>query len=344
MSEMVGPAGILLVSHGSPRTEANAGFVALVQRIAARLGSDDVLPTFFSLVHPDIPDQVAALASRGVRRILLVPYFLFSGQHITVDVPEILRQCREKHPGIELELLPTLENDPAIEDVLVERLSPYAGSAHRLPTEGAAIERLSHAIIAGQLRGLALDAKAGPVVRRVIHATADISFARTLRIHPAAIAQGQAALAAGGPIVCDVRMLQAGITKVRGAVLCAIDDEDVVAAARRQGSTRAAAAMEKLAPHFEGAIVAIGNAPTALWQVLDIARRGGPRPALVVGLPVGFVGAAGSRSWPCWKAICATLPTPARGAAARWRRRPSMPSRFYMKRIEQCVKSLLSLG
>jgi len=316
MSESVGPTGILLVSHGSPRTEANAGFVALVGRIAARLGSDNILPTFFSLVHPDIPDQVAALASRSLRRILVMPYFLFSGQHITVDIPEILRQCREKFPGIELELLPTLENDPAVEDVVVERLSLYAGPAHRLPTEGAAIERLSHAIIEGQLRGCpGMESKARHIVRRVVHATADISFARTLRIHPDAVERGQAALAAGAPVVCDVRMLQVGITKVRGPNLCAIDDEDVIAAARRQGSTRAAAAMEKLAPHFEGAIVAIGNAPTALWQVLEITRRGGPRPALVVGLPVGFVGARESKLALLSSDLCYITNTSARGGS-----------------------------
>jgi precorrin-8X/cobalt-precorrin-8 methylmutase len=288
----------------------------LVERIAARLDSDCILPTFFSLVHPDIPDQVAVLAARGVGRILVMPYFLFSGQHITVDIPEILRQCRERHPGVELEQLPTLENDPAIEDVVVERLSPYAGATHHLPTEGAAIERLSHAIIEGQLRGCPeMDAAAMKIVRRVIHATADISFVRTLRVHPAAVRQGQAALAGGAPVICDVRMLQVGITKVSGPVLCAIDDEDVTAAARRLGRTRAAAAMEKLAPQFDGAIVAIGNAPTALWQLLDIVRRGGPRPALVVGLPVGFVGARQSKLALLESDLCYITNTSSRGGS-----------------------------
>jgi precorrin-8X/cobalt-precorrin-8 methylmutase len=316
MSQAVGPVAILLISHGSPRTEANAGFTALVQRIAARLGSAAILPTFFSIVHPDIPDQVALLASQGVRRILLMPYFLFSGQHITADIPEIMRQCRQQHPNVELELLPTLENDPAVEDVVVERLSPYAGHDRPLPTTGAAIERLSHEIIEGQLRGWTdVDRQARGVVRRVIHATADISFGRTLRIHPAAVDRGRAALASGRPILCDVRMLQVGITKVHSAVLCAIDDEEVRADARRRGCTRAAAAMEKLAPQFDGAIVAIGNAPTALWQVLEIARRGGPRPALVVGLPVGFVGARESKLALLESDLCYITNTSPRGGS-----------------------------
>jgi len=148
----------------------------------------------------------------------------------------------------------------------------------------------------------------------VVHATADISFARTLRIHPDAVESGQAALAAGAPIICDVRMLQAGITKVRNTILCAIGDEDVIAAAR-QSSTRAAAAMEKLSPYFAGAIVAIGNAPTALWQILEIVRRGGPRPALVVGLPVGFVGARESKLALLASDLCYITNTSSRGGS-----------------------------
>jgi precorrin-8X/cobalt-precorrin-8 methylmutase len=116
-----------------------------------------------------------------------------------------------------------------------------------------------------------------------------------MRIHPEAVAHGRAALAAGRPIVCDVRMLQAGLTKVESEVLCAIDLDETTLLARRRGCTRSAAAMEILAERLEGAIVAIGNAPTALWKVMELAAQGGPRPALVVGLPVGFVGAKESK-------------------------------------------------
>jgi precorrin-8X/cobalt-precorrin-8 methylmutase len=308
--------GILVISHGSPRAEANQGFVGLVERVAARLGSRDVLPAFFSIARPDIPDQVAALAARGIRRILLMPYFLYSGQHVTADIPAIMEECRRGHAGIELELLATLENDPAVEDVVVERLSPHAGPSAPLPSEGAAIERLSMEIIEGQVRDWGTDdARVRKIVSRVIHATADISLARTLRVHAAAVERGTAALAQGCPIICDVRMLQAGITRVRSEILCAIDEEEVIAAARQQRSTRAAAAMERLAPRLEGAIVAIGNAPTALWKVLEIAARGGPRPALVVGLPVGFVGARQSKLALLESDLCYITNTSPRGGS-----------------------------
>jgi len=289
-------SGILVVAHGSPRKEANEGFLVLVGRIAARLDVEHILPAFFSIASPTIADQVAVLASRGVRRIALQPYFLYNGQHITVDIPALLADCRQRFPGVECQLLPTLENDPALEDLVLERLAALPALGNPLPDNPAGIEQRSFEIIENRL------AAAGPdddgtraIVRRVVHATADFSYARTLRIHPTAVAAGRAALAAGKPIVCDVRMLQAGITRVANPVICAIDRDEVAALAREHNVTRAATAMEALASELDGAIVAIGNAPTALWKILELASRGGPRPALVVGLPVGLVGARESK-------------------------------------------------
>jgi precorrin-8X/cobalt-precorrin-8 methylmutase len=276
----------------------------------------DVLPAFFSIVRPNIQDQVAALASRGLRRILLMPYFLYSGQHVAVDIPAQLAECREQFPQVTIELLPTLENDPALEDVVVERLMPLVADETALPTDGQAIEERSYQIIDRQLQGRDIaDPAARQIIRRIIHATADVSFARTLAIDAHAVQRGQAALAAGKPILCDVRMVQAGITKTRNEVVCLIDDEEVIALMRQNGITRAAAAMEKLAPRLEGAIVAVGNAPTALWKVMEIARRGGPRPALVVGLPVGFVGARESKLALIRSGLCYITNTSARGGS-----------------------------
>ncbi len=316
MSTAADSTGILIISHGSPRPEANQGFCDLVGRIAARLGADDVLPAFFSIARPDIRDQVAVLAARGLRRIVLMPYFLYSGQHVTVDIPAQLAECRGQFPHVAMELLPTLENDPAVEDVVVERLAALLGDEEALPTEGRAIEQRSYQIIDRHLRGRSdADPIVGQIVRRIVHATADVSFARTLAIHPQAVERGRAALTAGRPILCDVRMVQAGITKTRNEVVCVIDDEDVAALARQNACTRAAAAMEKLVPRLDGAIVAVGNAPTALWKVMEIAAGGGPRPALVVGLPVGFVGARESKLALMESGLCYITNTSARGGS-----------------------------
>jgi sirohydrochlorin cobaltochelatase len=121
--------GLIIICHGSPLEAANEGFIALVHRIAAKLGVGNILPAFFALLRPNIQDQIAELASRGVTRILLMPYFLFQGKHVNIDIPEILAECREWFPDVELELLPTLENDPAVEAVVFERLLPLVAAA-----------------------------------------------------------------------------------------------------------------------------------------------------------------------------------------------------------------------
>jgi precorrin-8X/cobalt-precorrin-8 methylmutase len=254
-----------------------------------------VVPTFFSIARPSIEDNVAMLAGRGVKHIVIMPYFLYTGQHVSKDIPEVLEKCRSRHPQVRIEMLGTLEGEGALVDVVAERLMPFAPSAP-LPTEGEAIGRRSHEIIDSQLGEMAgWDASHRAIIRRVIHATADFSFAGSMRIHPQAVERGLGALSAGKPIICDVRMLAAGITHGESEVVCAIGEPGVVEQARARGITRAAAAMEMLAGRLEGAIVAIGNAPTVLWKVLEIAAAGGGRPALVVGLPVGFVGARESK-------------------------------------------------
>ena len=167
--------------------------------------------------------------------------------------------------------------------------------AAKQPASGREIELRSSRIIDEQLADMELDPTVLPIARRVIHATADYSFGQSLRVDPGAAERAAEAMAAGRPIICDVRMLQAGITKTGCEVLCAIDNPQVVEMADSKGTTRAAAAMNALADRMDGAIVAIGNAPTALWRVLQLAADGRAAPAVVVGLPVGLVGAAESK-------------------------------------------------
>jgi precorrin-8X/cobalt-precorrin-8 methylmutase len=307
---------ILIVSHGSPREETNRRFAALVERIAARVGLPDVLATFFSIARPNIPDHVAVLAGRGVRRIVLMPFFLGEGQHVSQDIPAILGQCRQAYPEVAFEMLPTLENEVLLEDLMVERLLAFSGPGEPAQWEPAAIERRSYEIIDRQLASWPpADPGARWIARRVLHATADAALARSLQVHPDAIAQGRAALASGRPVLCDVRMLQAGITKAAGEVLCLIDDEQTRQLAEASGRTRAAEAIARLAPRMEGAIVAVGNAPTALWRVLEMTRAGGPRPAVVVGLPVGVVGARDAKLALLSSDLCYVTNTSNRGGS-----------------------------
>lgn len=138
------------------------------------------------------------------------------------------------------------------------------------------------------------------VVVRIIHATADFDFQEIIRFHPQAIESGLEALRRGCPIVTDVRMVQAGIsekllTGLGGRTVCDIRHPEVDRQARAGGLTRSTVAMRRNAATIDGGIVAIGNAPTALLEVIRLVREEGLRPALIVGMPVGFVKADESK-------------------------------------------------
>ncbi len=138
------------------------------------------------------------------------------------------------------------------------------------------------------------------IIKRIVHTTGDLAMAGLIKIHPDAVAAGVRAIRAGKPIFTDVQMLRSGINPVKLeqfgiSTICMIKDPVIVEEARRTGKTRAMIAMAQAAPRLEGGIIAIGNAPTALFELCAMVRRGELRPALVVGTPVGFVGAKESK-------------------------------------------------
>lgn len=174
-----------------------------------------------------------------------------------------------------------------------------SGTKHSLPGD---IERTSLAIIAAELeeRGIAIPPENQAVVRRVIHATADFDYAEQLRFTPGAAERGVQALRAGGVIVTDTNMALAGVSKLAlaklgGAAFCYMADPAVAAAAKAAGTTRAVAAMGHAAALHPGAVFAVGNAPTALFALCDAMEAGQFRPALVIGVPVGFVNVVESK-------------------------------------------------
>ncbi|MCS7261670.1 MAG: precorrin-8X methylmutase [Anaerolineae bacterium] len=162
------------------------------------------------------------------------------------------------------------------------------------------IERESFRLIEAQLEKGRFSPQEYAVALRVVHATADFAFADALRFHPQAISCGIEALQRGCTIVTDVRMVQVGIAsalleRVRGRTFCAIGDPQVAELAQRYGITRAVAAMRHSVPHMQCGVVAVGNAPTALFEVIRLVREEAVRPALIIGTPVGFVKAAESK-------------------------------------------------
>lgn len=168
-------------------------------------------------------------------------------------------------------------------------------------TTPSGIEAESMRIIGEELkdRGLTLEPGTEAVVKRVIHTTADFDYAVNLRFTENAVERAVAAFRAGASIVTDTNMARAGVSKAAlsklgGAVHCFMADPEVAAAAKAQGTTRAAVCMEKAAREHPGAVLAVGNAPTALLKLCELMEAG-LRPALVVGAPVGFVNVVESK-------------------------------------------------
>lgn len=165
--------------------------------------------------------------------------------------------------------------------------------------DGAAIYARSFAIIRAEadLSGLAPIEER--VAVRIIHACGMVEIARDIVMSPTFARDAEAALKAGAPILCDSMMVADGITRARlpakNSVLCTLRDPRVPEIAAEIGNTRTAAAMELWRPELSGSVVVVGNAPTALFRLLEMLDGGAPKPAAVIGMPVGFVGAAESK-------------------------------------------------
>ena len=165
--------------------------------------------------------------------------------------------------------------------------------------DGAEIYRRSFAIIRAEADLSCFSAEQEPVAVRVIHASGQVEAARDLVFSPGFVGAARHALEAGAPILCDAKMVAGGITRARlpadNPVVCTLADPAVPALAAKIGNTRSAAALDLWRDQIAGAVVAIGNAPTALFHLLELFDAGWPLPAAVVGMPVGFVGAAESK-------------------------------------------------
>ncbi|MEU8704262.1 precorrin-8X methylmutase [Streptomyces sp. NPDC048565] len=170
---------------------------------------------------------------------------------------------------------------------------------HQYEKDGPAIYRQSFATIRAEADLAGLPADVSQVAVRMIHACGMVDLVRDLAFSPNAVADARAALRSGAPILCDVAMVASGVTRKRlpadNDVICTLSDPAVPALAAKLGTTRSAAALELWRDRMESAVVAVGNAPTALFRLLEMIEEGAPRPAAVIGVPVGFIGAAESK-------------------------------------------------
>ena len=289
---------IILVGHGSPKEDANnvEAIGALLHRLI-HPGCQDrcVGAAYLQFVGPDIGAAIDACAAEGAERIIVHPFFLYAGMHVTKDIPAIIAEARKKHPRVELIYSQPLGVHEGLARIVLERIG---ASASPDPKE---IERRSFETISGEVDLSGLPAEQRPIVQRVIHATADFEFKETLFFHPDAVRRGLEAIRGGCDILTDVEMVRAGINKRRlakwgGTVLCGLpaDGPELT-----PGVTRAEAGIEKALkerPDNIGMVV-VGNAPTALLKVIEIFNADPPALApLVVGVPVGFVRAVESKA------------------------------------------------
>ncbi|MFD6161025.1 precorrin-8X methylmutase [Nocardia sp. NPDC060256] len=166
-------------------------------------------------------------------------------------------------------------------------------------TDGAEIYRRSFAMIRAEAELDRFPPDVAQVVVRMIHGCGQVDLAGDVAFSPGVVASARAALRAGAPILCDANMVASGVTRKRlpadNPVICTLADPRVSELAASMGNTRSAAALELWREHLDGAVVAIGNAPTALFHLLDLLDAGAPRPAAILGIPVGFIGAAESK-------------------------------------------------
>lgn len=196
------------------------------------------------------------------------------------------------------------QSHPAFIRVMADRVHdlflPPDSEVRQVPRRPEEIETESFRIIDERLSGLSLEEGWHQVVRRAVHAVADFDMIDLMDHHPDALPRGLAALRSSAPLLVDVQMVESGISRPHrerfgNDLLCHVSDPDVVSLARETGETRSTMAMRKARDRMEGAVIAVGNAPTALFEVNRLILEEGIRPALVIGVPVGFVGARESK-------------------------------------------------
>ena len=292
--------GVILISHGSKLSSGNDGLFQVAEMLRSMHRWDIVEAAFLQLAEPGFPDVVKKVVDCGVGRIVVMPLLLFKGNHVYKDIPEMLKTEQEKYPRVEFIYSNNIGADERIaliaadriHEVLVER---NYGGKQRLEQPQAIVEQ-SFEIIDKLVNLESVPKLHRPVIQRAIHATGDTEYAYNLIFHPDAVKAGIRALKNGKNVVTDVNMVKSGISKspiekFGGKIICKIDSVAVIDEAKRTGKTRAITAVQYSLSDMKDGIMVIGNAPTALFELIDLIKKGQAQPALVIGIPVGFVGA-----------------------------------------------------
>jgi len=292
---------ILLAGHGSPKQDANN-----LEHVAALLhemihpgcGDACVQVAYLQFAKPDIMEALVSCVQEGAKRVIVHPYFLSSGMHVTTDIPEILNRARETYPAVEFIYTEPLGVHNKLAQLVYERILAATGMK---PEE---IERRSFEIITDEADLGDIPAERLPIVQRVIHTTADFEFKKSLIFHPDAVRTGIEAIKAGRDILTDVGMVRAGINtrlleKWGGGIICKLQSPEDRAQSTENRTRSEAGIEEALRNNSTIGIIAVGNAPTALLKAIEVlpdyVKAHGHTP-LLIGVPVGFVKAIESKT------------------------------------------------
>jgi precorrin-8X/cobalt-precorrin-8 methylmutase len=290
---------IVLIGHGSPKKEANN--IDLIGRLLHHAIHPEceggcVKVAYLQFADPDIMSTIKGCVEAGATKVIVHPFFLSSGMHVTKDIPGMISEAKGMYPTVEFVYTEPLGVHEKLVQVVIERIQSVKFA---VPED---IERRSFEIISEEFDLSDVPGEQLPIIKRVIHSTADFEFGKTLTFQRDAVKAGLDAIRAGKNILTDIEMVKAGInkkllTKWGGRVICNITDEEVVRISEGTGMTRAEISMEKGLSENIG-IIAIGNAPTALLKVIELLTKAPLQNQLplVIGVPVGFVKALESKA------------------------------------------------
>lgn len=312
--------GLVLIGHGSKLPHNKENLETLAEILRKRSSFKLVEISFMVKNSPTISEAIDTVAKTGVNKIVLVPAFLAAGVHTTREIPELIeiknKESQLSQKGIELIYGEPIGADECIAVILEEKALRALGenwehehakfrsnTTLTIPVASNRIYEKSMTFIRPEIQDILLKAPKNQlsIIERVVHTTADPEFAKLLVISDKAVDMGVAAIRAGAKIITDVKMIKAGINEARlrrfGCKICTyIDDERTIKIATKEGITRSAAAIRlAVEDGADSAVFLIGNAPTAAFELIEQVKKQKVNPALVVAVPVGYVGAAESK-------------------------------------------------
>jgi precorrin-8X/cobalt-precorrin-8 methylmutase len=321
----MGETALVIIGHGSKLPYNRENLLRLAEILRSKGHFKTVEISFMVRNSPTIPEAIENLAKRGVTRIVLVPAFLAAGVHTEQEIPELIGLKGEepalKTKGIQIIYGEPIGADERIAEIIEEKalkaLGKHEAQEKTLPEASklkASTDTFakSMTIIRGAIGDFlsTVPKEQISIIERVVHTTADPDFAKLMVFSDKAVEAGVAAIRAGAKVVTDVKMVKAGINEARvkrfgGKTLTYIDDPRAITLAEKESKTRSAAAMQvAMSEGLDGAIILIGNAPTAAFEVAAMVKQRLVKPALIVATPVGYIGAAES------KEVVQTLPVP----------------------------------